>query len=75
MGISAFWQPYPIHYRLAFAFSDILYPLHRPLPLQPGYHRCGMDRAYPVDGCEAANQSGWSLSPGELIGVAVRRRL
>jgi hypothetical protein len=32
-------KPYPTHYRLAFAFSDFLYPLSRPPSLRLGYHR------------------------------------
>jgi hypothetical protein len=30
--------PYPADYRLALAFSDILYPLTRRLPLQVAFH-------------------------------------
>jgi len=38
LGISILWWPYPPHYRAAFAFSDILYPLRLPLSLRSGYH-------------------------------------
>ena len=38
---------YPHHYSLAFAFSNILYPLHHWLVLRPSYPK-GAHRAYPV---------------------------
>ena len=31
-------NPYPTHYRLAFAFSGILYPLAYRLPLRVAFH-------------------------------------
>ncbi len=31
-------NPYRPHYKTAFAFSILLYPLRRPRPLQFGYH-------------------------------------
>ena len=31
-------NPYPTHYRLAFAFSGILYPLAYRLPLRIAFH-------------------------------------
>ena len=52
LGISTSWWPYPPHYRTAFAFSVILYPLRLPLSLRSGYHSPvggGAHRAY--DGC------------------------
>ncbi len=42
-------RPYPHHYGVTFAFSEFLYPLHRPRSLQFGYHRSGVHGAYPVD--------------------------
>jgi hypothetical protein len=31
-------NPYPVYYKPAFAFSDILYPLRHLLSLRSGYH-------------------------------------
>jgi len=45
---SAYVRAYPLYYREAFAFSNILYPLHRPPSLRLGYRRCGVRGAYPV---------------------------
>jgi len=33
-GLGQIWNPYPGHYSPAFAFSTILYPLLRRLPLR-----------------------------------------
>jgi hypothetical protein len=71
LGISTLRWPYPPHYRTAFAFSDILYPLRLPLSLRSGYHSpngCGAHRAYPVDCCGDALRLGWGLSPGGVFG-------
>ena len=67
LGISTIRWPYPPHYRTAFAFSDLLYPLHLPFSLRSGYHssiECGAHRVYPVDCCGDALRLGWGLSPG-----------
>ena len=38
-GDVAEWRnPYPSHYRAAFAFSNLLCPLRHPLSLRSGYH-------------------------------------
>ena len=76
LGISTLRWPYPLHYRTAFAFSDILYPLRLPPSLRSGYHSPvggGAHRAYPVDCCGDTLRLGWRLSPGGGFGCCCLR--
>jgi hypothetical protein len=64
-------NPYPAHYRLAFAFSGLLYPLHLSLSLRSGYHpsvECiGLTQLMVK---RETHRVGWNLSPGGDTGVA-----
>jgi hypothetical protein len=68
-------NPYPVHYKPAFAFSGILYPLLYRLTLRLAFPLQGEHRAYPVDTQGDTIQGGWRPYPGGGCGVAVSRIL
>ena len=64
-------NPYPIHYKLAFAFSGILYPLAYRLPLRVAFHSRWRQLGLPC----SANSIRWvraCLSAGGIIDCVKR---
>jgi hypothetical protein len=68
-------NPYLSHYKIAFAFSGLLYPLFYQLTLRLAFPNQGEHRAYPVDGQGETTQGGWRPYPGGGYGVAVSSTL
>ena len=67
-------MPYPTHYRPAFAFSGILYPLTRPPSSRSGYHLAvGIVGLTQLIGIETRRGEAGLYSPVEHAGAAVGR--
>ena len=62
-------NPYLPHYKTAFAFSGLLYPLLYRLALRLAFP-VGEHRAYPVEGQGETKQGGWRPYPGGGCGIA-----
>src|SRR4051794_18211045 len=72
--VSPLSQPYPPHYRAAFASSDIVDPPSHLPPSRSGYHRGGGRGAYPVADREEFGRSGWDLCSGGSDRISPPRR-
>ncbi len=68
LGISGFRQPYPIHYKQAFAFSTFLYPQSHQLALQLAFLEGGL-WAYRVS-LKLHNNLGLVYPPIVLLSVS-----
>ena len=63
-------QPYPSHYRMAFAFSGLLYPLSLPPSLRLGYHpRVGRVGLTQLTSGKQRRQEDGTCSPVGVAGI------